>query len=97
MRNPTILIGTLLVAIAVSGQRQASPSDAPLVLTNANVVNVRDGAVIPGATIVLRNGGIVEQGESRALFENPKTDYTRELVDAIPHIEIESAFAAAGL
>jgi ABC-type microcin C transport system duplicated ATPase subunit YejF len=42
-------------------------------------------------TIVLRNGGIVEQGESRALFANPKTDYTRKLVDAIPHIEIEPA------
>jgi peptide/nickel transport system ATP-binding protein len=38
-------------------------------------------------TIVLRNGRIVEQGESRALFDDPQTDYTRELVDAVPHIE----------
>jgi ABC-type glutathione transport system ATPase component len=38
-------------------------------------------------TIVLRNGHIVEQGESRALFDNPQTEYTRELVDAVPHIE----------
>ena len=37
-------------------------------------------------TIVLRTGVIVEQGESRALFANPQTDYTRELVDAVPHI-----------
>jgi peptide/nickel transport system ATP-binding protein len=37
-------------------------------------------------TIVLRNGRIVEQGESRALFDDPQTDYTRELVDAVPHI-----------
>ena len=37
-------------------------------------------------TIVLRNGRIVEQGESRALFDNPQTDYTRELVEAVPHI-----------
>ncbi len=37
-------------------------------------------------TIVLRDGRIVEQGESRALFDNPQTDYTRELVDAVPHI-----------
>jgi peptide/nickel transport system ATP-binding protein len=29
----------------------------------------------------------VEQGESRALFDNPQTAYTRELVDAVPHIE----------
>jgi peptide/nickel transport system ATP-binding protein len=46
-------------------------------------------------TIVLRNGGIVEQGESRTLFDNPKTDYTRELVEAIPHIETGPALAAA--
>jgi peptide/nickel transport system ATP-binding protein len=37
-------------------------------------------------TIVLRSGRIVEQGESRALFDNPGTDYTRELVNAVPHI-----------
>jgi peptide/nickel transport system ATP-binding protein len=38
-------------------------------------------------TIVLRNGCIVAQGESRAVFDNPQTDYTRELVEAVPHIE----------
>ena len=42
-------------------------------------------------TIVLRNGYIVEQGESRALFDKPQTDYTRELVDAVPHIEVGRA------
>jgi ABC-type glutathione transport system ATPase component len=42
-------------------------------------------------TIVLRNGHIVEQGESRALFDRPQTDYTRELVDAVPHIEVGRA------
>ena len=45
-------------------------------------------------TIVLQNGRIVEQGESRAMFDNPKTAYTRELVEAVPHIEPElAAFA----
>ncbi|MGA7806163.1 ABC transporter ATP-binding protein, partial [Bradyrhizobium sp.] len=38
-------------------------------------------------TIVLQNGRIVEQGKSRALFDDPQTAYTRELVDAVPHIE----------
>jgi ABC-type microcin C transport system duplicated ATPase subunit YejF len=42
-------------------------------------------------TIVLRNGHIVEQGESRSLFDNPQTDYTRELVEAVPHIASEQA------
>jgi peptide/nickel transport system ATP-binding protein len=44
-------------------------------------------------TIVLRNGCIVEQGESRAVFGNPQTAYTRELVEAVPHIETELAAA----
>jgi peptide/nickel transport system ATP-binding protein len=46
-------------------------------------------------TIVLREGGIVEQGESRALFTNPQTDYTRELVDAVPHIGTPPVLATA--
>jgi len=45
-------------------------------------------------TIVLRNGCIVEQGESRAVFDNPKTAYTRELVEAVPHIETGLAAAS---
>ena len=47
-------------------------------------------------TIVLREGSIVEQGESRALFDNPQTDYTRELVEAVPHIGGAPALAARG-
>lgn len=39
-------------------------------------------------TIVLQNGRIVEEGQSRALFETPATDYTRELVAAIPMREV---------
>jgi ABC-type glutathione transport system ATPase component len=42
-------------------------------------------------TIVLRNGSIVETGESRALFDNPQTEYTRALVEAVPHLRSEQA------
>jgi ABC-type glutathione transport system ATPase component len=45
-------------------------------------------------TIVLQNGRIIEQGESRAMFDNPQTAYTRELVDAVPHIETGLAATA---
>ena len=38
-------------------------------------------------TIVLRGGVIVEEGESHALFNNPKTAYTQQLVEAVPHLE----------
>jgi len=46
-------------------------------------------------TIVLRAGGIVEQGESLALFTNPQTDYTRELIEAIPHIDSPTSLLPA--
>ncbi|MBC7585707.1 ABC transporter ATP-binding protein [Tardiphaga sp. vice352] len=45
-------------------------------------------------TIVLRLGEIVEEGESHALFENPQTAYTRELVEAVPNIELLEAAVA---
>jgi peptide/nickel transport system ATP-binding protein len=35
--------------------------------------------------IVMRAGGIVEQGSSEEVLGAPKTDYTRELLSAIPH------------
>ena len=47
-------------------------------------------------TIVLQSGRIVEQGESRAMFDNPKTAYTRELVEAVPHIEPGLAASQVG-
>jgi peptide/nickel transport system ATP-binding protein len=37
-------------------------------------------------TIVLRQGVIVEEGESEALFTDPQHDYTKRLLAAIPHM-----------
>ncbi|MDO9712601.1 dipeptide ABC transporter ATP-binding protein [Paracraurococcus lichenis] len=36
-------------------------------------------------TIVLQRGRVVEEGPSEALFRAPQADYTRLLLDAIPH------------
>lgn len=32
--------------------------------------------------IVMKNGKIVEQGETEAIFDHPKEDYTRDLIAA---------------
>ncbi|MFC7608283.1 ATP-binding cassette domain-containing protein [Teichococcus aestuarii] len=35
--------------------------------------------------IVMRQGKVVEEGSSQQVLENPRADYTRELIAAIPH------------
>jgi ABC-type microcin C transport system duplicated ATPase subunit YejF len=35
--------------------------------------------------VVMRRGEVVEQGETRQIFENPQTAYTKMLIDAEPH------------
>ncbi|SJZ82380.1 peptide/nickel transport system ATP-binding protein [Enhydrobacter aerosaccus] len=37
--------------------------------------------------VVMRRGTVVEEGESDVLFRAPRTDYTRDLLAAIPHFE----------
>jgi peptide/nickel transport system ATP-binding protein len=37
--------------------------------------------------VVLRQGRVVEAGRSRTVFEQPRDEYTRALLDAIPHFE----------
>ncbi|WP_234196924.1 dipeptide ABC transporter ATP-binding protein [Pseudacidovorax sp. NFM-22] len=39
-------------------------------------------------TLVLRNGRVVEEGRSTELFSAPQSDYTRALIDAIPHVAL---------
>jgi peptide/nickel transport system ATP-binding protein len=40
---------------------------------------------IAHSVTVLRSGQVVEQGDVATLFASPQNNYTRELIDAIPH------------
>ncbi len=46
--------------------------------------DLRIAAEIADRVIVMQKGRIVEEGPTRALFENPQQAYTRELLNAIP-------------
>ena len=91
--EPTAALDVSVQAVVLQLlDRLRRESDIALLFVSHDLNVVR---MLCDRTIVLRNGGIVEQGESRALFDNPKTDYTRKLVEAIPHIETGPALAAA--
>ena len=40
-------------------------------------------------TLVMKQGRIVERGETDDLFANPEQDYTRRLIDSIPGGKIQ--------
>lgn len=96
MPRPLLVLVLVLAAALAAGSAPAAPPD-PLALTNANVVDVRDGKVRTGVTLVLRDGKIESIGEAappagvRAV--NVRGRYVLPgLVDAHTHI---TTFAAA--
>jgi imidazolonepropionase-like amidohydrolase len=58
MRLIAGFVAIVAVAVTLAAQSPSVPSNGPLALVNANLVNVRDGRVTSGATVVLRNGRI---------------------------------------
>lgn len=39
--------------------------------------------------VVMKKGQVVEQGAADAVFGNPQQDYTRNLIDSVPGLNIE--------
>lgn len=48
--------------------------------------NIGVAAYMADEILVMRTGRIVEQGPSSAILQNPQTDYTKELLQAVPQI-----------
>lgn len=66
--RPDIVIGAALAALPqiLVAQRTSVPPQDPTTLVNANVVNVRDGRIVPNAKVVLRDGKIASVGTGAA-------------------------------
>ena len=62
MRRISGLFAIACLGVSLAGQQSASPAADPLAIVNASLVNVRDGRVTPGTTIVLRGGRIESIG-----------------------------------
>ena len=66
------ILGAVAITIAmapsafVAAQTGPLPPQEPAALINANVVNVRDGKIVPKATVLLRDGKIVSVGSGAA-------------------------------
>jgi imidazolonepropionase-like amidohydrolase len=89
----------LVLAASVSAQ-PAQPPAEPLALINANVVNVRDGRVIPNTTVVIRSGRIESLGPGAAPTGSEVLDLHGKyllpgLIDAHTHAADFAAFRRA--
>ena len=43
--------------------------------------------IVSDEVVVMRAGGIVESGQATRVFDTPESDYTRELIDAVPVLD----------
>ncbi len=66
VRQTAIVVVLAAVPHLLIAQRAAVPPQDPTTLVNANVVNVREGKIVPNATIVLRDGTIASVGTGAA-------------------------------
>ena len=48
---------------------------------------------ITDSVMVMKNGKIVEQGQTSAVFKNPQHPYTRTLIDAAPILPERNRYA----
>ena len=100
MRSAWIVSAAILSLVSLSAQRPEAPADGPLALINANVVNVRDGRIVPNATIVMRSGRLESVGSGPAPAGVRTLDVRGKyvmpgLIDAHTHASEQAAFRRA--
>ena len=83
--EPTAALDVSMQAVVVQLLDRLRQGDNPgflFVRDDLNVVRM-----MYDRAVVLQNGRLVEQGESRAMFDDLKTARARELVEAVPLVE----------
>jgi imidazolonepropionase-like amidohydrolase len=91
---------SIFTVVTLSAQRAEPPADTPLALIHANVVNVRDGRIVPNATVVTRAGRIESIGSAAAPVGVRALDLRGKyllpgLIDAHTHASDQAAFRRA--
>jgi imidazolonepropionase-like amidohydrolase len=100
MRHLIRIMTVLCAPLTLVAQRPVAEPNQPGALVHANVVDVRNGRVIPNATILLRDGRIASIGVGPAPAGVPTLDLQGKyvlpgLIDAHTHADNFAAFRRA--
>ncbi|EHL14639.1 hypothetical protein HMPREF9630_01088 [Peptoanaerobacter stomatis] len=93
LKPKVIIADEILTALDVSVQSKIiqllknlhKTNDFTLIFISHDLNTVRK---ISDRIIVMKNGAIVEDNDTKSIFTNPKSEYTKTLIDAIPKFDI---------
>jgi len=93
LKPKVIISDEILTALDVSVQSKIiqllknlhKTNDFTLIFISHDLNTVRK---ISDRIIVMKNGAIVEDNDTKSIFTNPKSEYTKTLIDAIPKFDI---------
>jgi peptide/nickel transport system ATP-binding protein len=83
--EPTAALDVSIQAIILQLLHRLRTEDDLALLFISHDLNV--ARMLCEEMVVLQNGKVVEAGDSRGVFAHPQADYTRMLLDAIPHFD----------
>ncbi|SFC22973.1 peptide/nickel transport system ATP-binding protein [Alkalibacterium subtropicum] len=95
--NPALLIAdepTTALDVTIQAQILNLLKDIQKKFGTSIIVITHDFGVVANMcdrVIVMKEGQVVESGETQTVFEHPKKDYTKMLLDAIPNLHKEKS------
>ena len=95
LMNPSVLLAdepTSALDVAVQRQVVEEMLHVREVFGTAIIIVTHDIGVVSAmadSILVLQNGNVMEYGRAKDVLENPKNDYTRKLLSAVPRLRRE--------